>query len=158
MIHYVFDLDDTIIMHNNIRHINYDLISEDHSLTQLLDNCKGPRYIYTNGTGGHALTVLNKMNIKHYFDKIYSRDTIPFMKPDERSINDVHNDILYRYQSKEDIIFFFDDRLENLKIAKEKGWLTFWIHPNAGMGNQYKFVTMSFLTIKDCLRYLETKY
>ena len=27
------------------------------------------------------LTVVNKMNIKNIFDKIYSRDTIPFMKP-----------------------------------------------------------------------------
>ena len=158
MIHYIFDLDDTLIIHNNVRHINYELISEDYLLSQLLSRCKGPRYIYTNGTGGHALTVLNKMNIKQYFDKIYSRDTIPYMKPDERSIDDVYNDILSRYEPKQNIIFFFDDRLENLKVAKEKGWLTFWIHPKYSIGSKYDFVTMSFPNINDCLQYLETKY
>ena len=93
MIHYIFDLDDTLIIHNKNMNINYNLISEDNLLTQLLNKCRGPRYIYTNGTGGHALAVLDKMNIKDKFDKIYSRDTIPYMKPDERSFNDVQNDI-----------------------------------------------------------------
>ena len=156
MIHYIFDLDDTLIIHKNT-HINYNLISEDNLLTQLLNKCRGPRYIYTNGTGGHALAVLDRMNIKNKFDKIYSRDTIPYMKPDERSFNDVQNDISYRYPISK-TIFFFDDRLENLKAAFQMGWFTFWIHPNHSLGNQYDFVTMSFSTIKDCLTYLETKY
>ena len=156
MIHYIFDLDDTLIIHNNT-HINYNLISEDHLLTQLLHKCRGPRYIYTNGTGDHALAVLDQMNIKHHFDKIYSRDTIPYMKPDERSFNDVQNDISYRYPISK-TIFFFDDRLENLKAAFQMGWFTFWIHPNYLLGNQYDIVTMSFSTIKDCLTYLETIY
>ena len=156
MIHYIFDLDDTLIIHKNT-HINYNLISEDHLLTQLLHKCRGPRYIYTNGTGNHALAVLDQMNIKHHFDKIYSRDTIPYMKPDNRSFNDVQNDISYRYPISK-TIFFFDDRLENLKAAFQMGWFTFWIHPNHSLGNQYDFVTMSFSTIKDCLTYLETKY
>ena len=156
MIHYIFDLDDTLIIHKNT-HINYNLISEDHLLTQLLHKCRGPRYIYTNGTGGHALAVLDKMKIKYHFDKIYSRDTIPYMKPDNRSFNDVQNDISYRYPVSK-TIFFFDDRLENLKTAFQMGWFTFWIHPNHSLGNQYDFVTMSFITIKDCLTYLETKY
>ena len=156
MIHYIFDLDDTLIIHKNT-HINYNLISEDHLLTQLLHKCRGPRYIYTNGTGNHALAVLDQMNIKHLFDKIYSRDTIPYMKPDNRSFNDVQNDISYRYPVSK-TIFFFDDRLENLKAAFQMGWFTFWIHPNHSLGNQYDFVTMSFSTIKDCLTYLETKY
>ena len=157
MIHHVFDLDDTLIIHNKNMNINYNLISEDNLLTQLLNKCRGPRYIYTNGTGGHALAVLDKMNIKNNFDKIYSRDTIPYMKPDNRSFNDVQNDISYRYPVSK-TIFFFDDRLENLKTAFQMGWFTFWIHPNYLLGNQYDFVTMSFSTIKDCLTYLETKY
>ena len=48
--------------------------------------------------------------------------------------------------------------LENLETASQMGWFTFWIHPNFSDGNQYKYVTRSFSNIKDCLRYLETKY
>ena len=50
MIHFVFDLDDTLIMHNN-KPIHYDRIQEDFLLTKLLGTCnnKGSCYIYTNG-------------------------------------------------------------------------------------------------------------
>ena len=155
MIHYVFDLDDTLIIHNNIR-INYNVISEDYLLTQLLERCKGPCYIYTNGTGSHALTIIERMNITNQFEKIYSRDTIPYMKPDNRSFNDVYNDLSYRYSDTK-TIFFFDDQLENLEAAAKIGWVTFWIHPHYETGYKFTFVTMSFPNIKDCLTYLETK-
>ena len=38
-------------------------------------------------------------------NKIYSRDTIPYMKPDDRSFNDVQNDISYRYPVSKTIFF-----------------------------------------------------
>lgn len=153
MIHYIFDLDDTLIIHkNNI--INYHMIKEDNQLTQLLEKCKDPCYIYTNGTGSHALTVLDKMNIKDKFDKIYSRDTIPYMKPDERSVNDIHNDISYR-DPEVKFIFFFDDRLENLKMASKLGWVTIWIHPNYLIYKQYIYVNLAFPNIKDALKSMD---
>ena len=70
MIHFLFDLDDTLIMHNN-KHINYDMIGEDLILGKLLDSCKGSCYIYTNGTGSHAMSILKNMKIIDYFEKIY---------------------------------------------------------------------------------------
>ena len=154
MKHYIFDLDDTLILHKN--NINYDMIYEDIELKYYLNKCKGPCYIYTNGTGNHALTILNKMNIKSIFDKIYSRDTIPFMKPYYKSYNDIQNDIFDRYPEYK-TVYFFDDRLENLKTAHEIGWKTFWIHSNYLTSKKYNFINMSFPNIKDCLKYLETK-
>lgn len=155
MIHFIFDLDDTLIMHNKGL-INYDMIHEDQILTKLLGKCNGSCYIYTNGTGSHAISILKRMNIIDKFEKIYSRDTIPVMKPDYRSFNDVHNDLSYRDpQSK--VIFFFDDQLENLKTASQMGWVTFWIHPNHSVAKHHYFVNMAFPNIKACLTYLETK-
>ena len=80
MIHYVFDLDDTLIIHKKGVRLNYNDIVVDNTLQNLLDNCRGECYIYTNGTFGHAHTVIRKMNIKKYFFKIYSRDTLPYCK------------------------------------------------------------------------------
>jgi len=157
MIHYVFDLDDTLIIHKKGVPINYEMISEDRLLDGLLGRCNGPCYIYTNGTGGHALDVIQRMKIKDRFEKVYSRDTIPYMKPDYRSFNDVHDDISYR-SSGHKVIFFFDDLLSNLEAASRQGWITFWINPDYMKGKQYSFVNMSFPNINDCLRYLETKY
>jgi FMN phosphatase YigB (HAD superfamily) len=156
MIHYIFDLDDTIIIHKN-KPIHYKTITENNKLTELLSNLDGPCYIYTNGTGGHAINVLKKMNLIYLFDKIYSRDTIPSMKPSMNSFKIVQNNIQNRYNTNKDTFYFFDDLLENLQTANQLGWITYWINPNYEDGIHYSFVTMSFPTITDCLKYLEIK-
>jgi len=155
MIHYIFDLDDTLILHNN-KPINYDLINDNSILKKQISTLNSPCYIYTNGTGGHAITILENMNLISIFDKIYSRDTMPYMKPDIKSFNDVQDDISYRYSDKK-IFYFFDDLLDNLKTASELGWITFWINPNYVEGINYSFINGSFPTITDCLNYLERK-
>ena len=154
MIHYVFDLDDTLIIHQKGIRLNYNDIVVDNTLQNLLWNCKNECYIYTNATFGHAHTVIQNMNIKKYFFKIYSRDTLPFMKPDTRSFYSVQNDIQKIYPG-ENQIYFFDDLLENCKTAKSQGWTTFWINPDFLSGHQYDFVDYSFKNIKDALIYLE---
>ena len=63
MIHYVFDLDDTLIIHQKGVNLDYNMIKVDKLLKQLLDNCNNECYIYTNGTFGHALAVIKKMDI-----------------------------------------------------------------------------------------------
>ena len=65
------------------------------------------------------------MNIIKYFFKVYSRDNIPYMKPDYRSFNAVNNDINNYYKDSINEIYFFDDLLENCKQAKNHGWKTF---------------------------------
>ena len=154
MIHYVFDLDDTLIIHQKGIRLNYNDISVDDTLKKLLWNCRGECYIYTNGTFGHAHAVIRKMDIKNYFFKIYSRDTLPFMKPDMRSFHSVQNDIQKIYP-EENIIYFFDDLLENCREAKNQGWTTFWIHPDYLYKPKYDFVDYAFKNIKDALIYLE---
>jgi len=155
MIYFLFDLDDTLIIHNNGKNLNYEMIQPDYRLNDLLSRIKGESHIYTNGTAGHALECIERMNIKQNFTKIYSRDTLPFMKPDFRSFKVVQGDIQRNYN---DIFFFFDDMLENLKIAKSLGWITFWIHPDYMEARNYPFVTMAFPNIYECLTYLENKY
>ena len=154
MIHYVFDLDDTLILHKN--NIHYNWIYKDNELIHYLHKCKGPKYIYTNGTSGHALNVLEKMELIEVFDKVYSRDTIDYMKPDYKSVYDVHNDISNRDNNLK-VIFFFDDLLENLKMASTMGWYTIWINSNYLIKSDYKYVNLAFPNIKDALKFLEKK-
>ena len=154
MIHYIFDLDDTLIIHQKGVPINYDMIIEDNLLKKLLDNCNAECYIYTNGTFNHAFDIIKSMNIINTFFKIYSRDTLSYMKPDMRSFNSVQNDIQIIYP-KENIIYFFDDLLENCETAKSLGWTTFWINPNYLYKHHYDFVDYAFKNIKDALIYLE---
>ena len=154
MIHHVFDLDDTLIIHQNRLLLNYNNIQVDNDLKNLLNKCDGECYIYTNGTASHAYTIIKKMDIIKCFHKIYSRDTLPFMKPDMRSFITVKNDIKNIYQNI-DKIYFFDDLLENCKEAKKNGWTTFWINSDFLNGHQYDFIDYAFKDIKICLKYLE---
>tara|TARA_Y100001958_G_C21224551_1_gene549949 strand:- start:371 stop:850 length:480 start_codon:yes stop_codon:yes gene_type:complete len=146
MIHLVFDLDNTIIIHNN--NINYDKITENKKLTEIFKNIKYPIYIYTNGTFNHAKKVLINMNILQYFDKIYSRDTLPYMKPDIKSFQIVNNDILNRYNDNNNIIYFFDDLLENHKTSYSLNWKNYYINTN--YQTNY-FIINSYNNITDCL-------
>tara|TARA_B110000495_G_C22604902_1_gene361478 strand:- start:97 stop:588 length:492 start_codon:yes stop_codon:yes gene_type:complete len=154
MIHYVFDLDDTLIIHQKGVQLNYNNIKADNTLKNLLENCKAECYIYTNGTFGHARAVIKKMDIKKFFFKVYSRDTLPHMKPDIRSYISVQNDIQNNYQNTDEI-YFFDDLLGNLETAKSLGWTTFWIHPDFLSGHQYDSIDYAFKDIQTCLKYLE---
>ena len=95
------------------------------------------------------------MNIKKNFFKIYSRDTLSYMKPDYRSFNSVQNDINNYYKNTLNKIYFFDDLLENCKEAKNHGWTTFWINPDFLSGDQYSYIDHAFKNIKDALIYLE---
>ena len=155
MKYYIFDLDDTLILHKN--NINYNWISEDKELIYYLnqlENC----YIYTNGNKNHALAILNKMNLLNLFNKIYSIDTIPYSKPYIKSFQIVNNDIIKyhnKIQENNDKFIFFDDQLINLKSASNIGWYTIWIHDNYYEKYKYNFINLSFRNIIEALKYLE---
>ena len=61
------------------------------------------------------------------FDKLYARDTIPFMKPYIESFKFIEQDIR-KYYNDRNKYYFFDDRLDNLKTAKSRGWYTIWVN------------------------------
>ena len=125
---FIFDLDDTIIYYP-FGIVDYKNIRIDENLSRILNNLKSPKYIYSNGTYGHVEEILYKMNLTHMFDKIYARDTIPFMKPYMESFKFVEQDIR-KYYNDRNKYYFFDDRLENLKTAKSRGWYTIWVSIN----------------------------
>ena len=145
---YLFDMDDTIYIHD--RPLVYDNIKEDRHLSALLYYCPYPKYIYTNATFGHADTILQKMRLSNRFKKIYSRDNIPSMKPDINSAIALEKDILREYYDNNEYVFF-DDLLVNLKTAKERKWTTVWISPLYTNQNNYPFIDYAFPDIKTAL-------
>ena len=152
MIYFLFDLDETLIIHHTDSKLMYN-IYPNKLLKRLLKNMVGKKYIYTNATYGHAETILDKLDIHNQFKKIYARDTIPYMKPDVKSLLFVKNNILYSdYNTDEKNTFiFFEDTLENLYTAKKNGRITVWIHPYFYEKNHYHFVDYSYPNIYDAL-------
>lgn len=147
----LIDIDDTLYKHETLPiFLDYNNITEDMVLTNALNNIKYPKYIYTNAMFKHANTILNQMNLSDgLFLKIYSRDTIPSMKPLINSAFAVQRDI--RKNSGNGQIVFFDDMLPNLLTAKKLGWTTIWIHPNYKQKNKYNYVDFAYSDFKKAL-------
>ena len=125
---FIFDLDDTIIYYP-FGKVDYNNIYPDVTLFNLLDELKYPKIIYTNGTYGHAEDILRNMRLTNSFTAVYARDTMPAMKPSMISFKFVENEIKKNLKGKNKY-YFFDDRLENLEVAKARGWETIWVHDN----------------------------
>ena len=162
MNHFIFDLDDTLLVHRN--DIHYPLIRENTELSHYLDRCQGERYIYTNGTYGHANEVLDRMKLTDKFKKVYSRDTLPEMKPSFKAGFMVQKDILKDrfedganvFELQKDRFVFFDDIPHNLQPAKNLGWKTVWIHPNHESYRKYHYIDHAYPNVVDALRDLAT--
>ena len=152
MIYFIFDLDDTIVIHPpNVKDM-YN-ITPDPCLQNLFYNIYYKTFVFTNGTINHAHEILDKMKL-YSFKKIFARDTIPFMKPNLKSFQFVEQNILNNNYSndKKNTFIFFDDLLENLHIAKKIGWKTVWIHPRFNIKLNYDFIDYSFPNIYDALK------
>ena len=150
----VFDLDDTLLMSKSYN--RYSDIEPDHYLNLLLFNLKCKKFIYTNGTYGHAHDSLINMQCKELFDEIYARNTLMYMKPHIRSFNEVRNNIIYRHNnSNTDDIIFFDDLLNNLKTAHDIGWVTVWIKDTNESINDKIYINYHFRTIREALENLK---
>jgi len=126
---FVFDLDHTLLYKP---YNTYDDIKQDLDLINILSQINSPIYLFTNATYGHADISLKKLNIFHYIDLIFARDTINLMKPDFNAYNFVHNRIkfnnvsLFSEYNNPDILFF-DDQIDNLETAKKFNWTTIYI-------------------------------
>ena len=149
MKHILFDMDETLIHFK--KNSKYESIQEDKQLTYLLQKVKHPKYIYTNATYEHANTILNNLRINHLFTKIYSRDTIPSMKPDINSAISLENNIKKYIKNNHHEYYFFDDLLENLKTAKERKWITIWISPIFEEKYQYPYIDYAYPSVKIAL-------
>ena len=122
---FIFDIDDTIILHTKENINYYDHPNKNTVLKDLLDEINCDKiYIYTNGTYGHGEGVVENLYLN--VDGIFARDNIPYMKPYIASFNYVDFMIKKENISNHEI-YFFDDLLDNLKTANRKGWITIWI-------------------------------
>ena len=152
---FVFDIDNTIIIHTNIMNDFYHKMT-DSRLSNLISDI-GPDmiYIYTNGIYSHGKMVIKNLKLEEKVNGIFSRDTIPYMKPLINSFIYVNNSIIRDSGSSDNEIIFFDDLIENLLTANRIGWKTVWISPN--YINKNDFIDYAFPNIYEAMIYFKLK-
>lgn len=147
MIH-IFDLDDTLLPSNSYN--KYTDITPNMLLINLLNEIKY-KYIFTNGTIGHAYEALSYMKLP-IFDYIFARDNLyknQRIKPHIDPYIFIMKTIFPNgYNLNVDIIFY-DDILNNLRTAKKLNWTTVWI--NSSCEDPPQFIDYKFDTIIDAL-------
>ena len=148
---FIFDIDDTLIIHNE-ENQNYYEDKQNTELRKLIKNTiSDENYIYTNGTYGHADGVTKSLNIQDLMKLMFARDTVPEMKPYMDSFLFVQKKICLDLQRINNDYYFFDDMLENLFTAKKVGWKTIYISPNFLKAKSYLFVDYAYPNIFEAL-------
>ena len=148
---FIFDIDDTIILHTNQKINYYDHPNQNTVLKDLINEINYDKiYIYTNGTYGHGEEVVNNLYLN--VDGIFARDNIPYMKPHNSSFDYVNGQIMKDIKNDTiNEIYFFDDMIDNLRTAKRKGWTTIWINHEISIEEKPFFVDLLFTNIYEAL-------
>ena len=76
------------------------------------------------------------------------------MKPEPHCYYSVYEDISNSLFGQKPQVIFFDDLLDNMAGAKERGWRTIWISPDYKDSTKYSFIDKGFPTLKDALEKL----
>lgn len=112
---YIFDLDNTLYSKETGPVYNK-------SLVKYLKNLRGQKIIFSNNTTYRGNQILKTMRIKSLFSKCIFLGGKKIKKPRKESF--LYASKIFKL-NKNDNVIFFDDRLENRKIAAQFGWKAF---------------------------------
>ena len=151
MLYWVFDLDFTLYQFPYGTSFSYKKLNNDSQLRYLLRKLPSQRLMFTNGTIFHADTCIETMNLNNCFHNVVARDSIQDLKPNTSAYQkfEVLNNI-----NREDMCIFFEDTVENLIVAKDRGWITVLIHPTKNPMHQS--IDFQFTNIYIALNYFNT--
>jgi len=94
-----------------------------------IENIKGKKWVFTNGRADWASSGLTAIGIEDLFEDIFD---IEFVDWSGKPYAEVYHKVIesVRPKSVADIIFL-DDKIENIKTAKDLGWNTVWLMPDS---------------------------
>jgi putative hydrolase of the HAD superfamily len=153
MLYWIFDLDFTLYQFPKRTPFSYERLSNDSQLRYLLKKLPCNKLMFTNGTVFHADTCMKRMNIEECFDNVIARDSIQDLKPNQTAYQKFE---IFNKINQDDKCVFFEDTVENLIAAKDRGWITVLIHPDRTT-NQHENIDFYFPNIYVALNYFNQK-
>ena len=107
-----------------VHDIDINFLKKDVQLDQELQNLKGKKIIFTNGSRKHAINVTRKIGIEKHFDDIFDITDSEFMpKPSKEP----YKKLVEKHKIDPNLCVFIEDIARNLKPAYEMGMKTVWI-------------------------------
>lgn len=104
-----------------VHDIDVSILTPDPHLAEALAALPGPKFIFTNGTVGHAENVANRLGITHLFDDIFDIVAADY-KPKPQA--EIYPKMLARFGIEAHKSAFFEDMARNLTPAHKIGMKT----------------------------------
>ncbi len=118
MIHHNVDADAFL---DYVHDIDHTVLAPDPHLGAIIDDLPGRKLVYTNGSAGHAHSVLEALCIADQFEAVFDIRAGGYIpKPDP----DSYRKFLESHAFEPDSAIMFEDSVKNLKPAADMGMVT----------------------------------
>jgi hypothetical protein len=139
----------------------YTLFTPKVQLIKLLQEYKGEIYLFSNGNLCHVQEVIDKTNLSSIFKKNHIATLDNYLDRPKPYVK-AYKYVIDSFNIKDDdSVYFFEDNLDNLKVAKHKyNWNTIFIDEEKTTNKKtshYSFVDYTFKDALKSLKYLIPK-
>lgn len=110
-----------------VHDIDYSPIQPDPELRGLLSALTGRKFVFTNGSRGHAARVVARLGVEDVFDDLFAIEDMQFApKPDPRAFER----LVQKHKIEPARSMFFDDLPRNIAAAKAFGFTGVLVRSN----------------------------
>lgn len=166
---FVFDLDDVLlqttsifasptVIHTirstpDIVQAYKQCISPDPELYRKLQLLRGPKFILTNASRAHAYASIQALHLQPFFVGQLDADSGTQLKPASDAYVHMQHIINQQIPTTDKLLIFFDDRVENLIVPHQMGWVTVWIEPRSVPLTKPDHVSFAFANVNDAISF-----
>ena len=149
MIHWIFDLDNTLYRFIDIQNQDLKKIAIDTQLPEIIRLLPGNKLIFTNANQYHSINMISKLKMYNCFNAILNRDLLQGIKPNPMVYFKL---IQWCKIQNNDKVIFFEDTPENLMVAKQFGWITILITDKNPENIKENYIDMCFKDTKTAIQ------
>ncbi|MCF6219554.1 MAG: pyrimidine 5'-nucleotidase [Robiginitomaculum sp.] len=110
-----------------VHDVDLDLLKPDPRLYSGLDALPGKKYIFTNGSRGHAKNIGEHLGIYKLFDGVFAVEDMDYTPKPKRS---AYEKFIKTFDIDPARALMAEDTVQNLKVPKDMSMATLYIAPN----------------------------
>lgn len=116
-----------------VHDVELDMLKPDPDLRAHIAALPGRKFIYTNGSKGHARNVASHLNLFDLFDGSFGVEDANYQPKPKRPGYDIFNDV---YDIDPTKAVFFEDSVRNLEVPKTMGMVTVLVTTDADFSDE----------------------
>ena len=116
-----------------VHDVELDMLKPDPMLRAYISALPGRKFIYTNGSKGHAKNVATHLNLFDLFDGSFGVEDADYQPKPKRTGYDIFNS---QYDIDPKTAIFFEDNLRNLEVPKQMGMVTVLVTSDADFSDE----------------------